>query len=79
MRIREAGNIELKDDLSRMTSSRVRFAIANRAEIETKINQVYRAEGELHDLTSDLTADEDEAETSPTSPRSPTRRRSSGS
>ncbi len=58
--IREAGNIELKDDLTRMTRSRVRFAIANRNEIEAKINQVYRAEGELHDLTSDLTTNEDD-------------------
>ncbi len=57
---REAGNIELKDDLTRMTRSRVRFAIANRTEIENKINQVYRAEGELKDLTSDLTTDEDD-------------------
>ena len=60
--IRQAGNIELKDDLSRMARRRVRFAIANRAEIETKINQVYRAEGELHDLTSDLTSDEDDGD-----------------
>ncbi|MFC4785488.1 GspE/PulE family protein [Nocardioides sp. MAHUQ-72] len=57
--LRQAGNIELKDDLGRITGRRVRFAIANRTEIETKINQVYRAEGELHDLTSDLTADEE--------------------
>ena len=60
--IREAGNIELKDDLTRMTRSRVRFAIANRTEIENKINQVYRAEGELHDLTSDLTINEDDGD-----------------
>lgn len=52
--IRQAGNIELKDDLSRMTRSRVRFAIANRADIEARINQVYRAEGELLDISSDL-------------------------
>jgi type IV pilus assembly protein PilB len=57
--IRQAGDITLKDDLGRMTRSRIRFAIANRAEIEAKINQVYRAEGELDDLTSDLTTDED--------------------
>ncbi len=57
--IRQAGNIELKDDLVRMTRRRVRFAIANRADIEHKINQVFRAEGELHDLTSGLTADEE--------------------
>jgi len=53
--IRQAGNIELKDDLSRLTRSRVRFAIANRAEIEARINQVYRAEDEMLDITSDLT------------------------
>jgi type IV pilus assembly protein PilB len=59
--VRRAGDIELKDDLSRLTRSRIRFAIANRADIETRINQVYRAEGEMHDLTSDL-APEDEGE-----------------
>ncbi|MCW2843302.1 MAG: hypothetical protein JWN22_1218, partial [Nocardioides sp.] len=57
--IRQAGDITLKDDLGRMTRSRIRFAIANRADIEGKINQVYRAEGELDDLTSDLTTDDD--------------------
>jgi type IV pilus assembly protein PilB len=57
--IRQAGNIELKDDLTRLTRSRVRFAVANRADIAAKINQVYRAEGELDDLTSDLVSDED--------------------
>ena len=57
--IRQAGDIELKDDLVRLTRSRIRFAIANRADIEARINQVYRAEGEMHDLTSDLTPDED--------------------
>ncbi len=57
--IRQAGDIELKDDLSRLTRSRIRFAIANRADIEARINQVYRAEGELHDITSDLTPEDD--------------------
>ncbi len=57
--IRQAGNIELKDDLTRLTKRRVRFAVANRADIATKINQVYRAEGELDDLTSDLVSDDD--------------------
>ena len=60
--IRQAGNIELKDDLTRLTKSRIRFAVANRADIETKINQVYRAEGEMSDLTSDLASDEEEVE-----------------
>ena len=56
---RQAGDIELKDDLVRLTRSRIRFAIANRGDIEARINQVYRAEGELHDLTSDLTPEEE--------------------
>jgi type IV pilus assembly protein PilB len=56
--IRQAGNIELKDDLTRLTKKRIRFAVAGRSEIETKINQVYRAEGELDDLTSGLVSDE---------------------
>lgn len=57
--IRQAHDIELKDDLSRLTRSRIRFAIANRADIEARINQVYRAEGELHDITSDLTPEDE--------------------
>lgn len=57
--IRQAHDIELKDDLSRLTRSRIRFAIANRVDIEARINQVYRAEGELHDLTSDLTPEDE--------------------
>ncbi|GAB2872153.1 GspE/PulE family protein [Nocardioides pacificus] len=60
--IRQAGNIELKDDLIRLTRSRVRFAIASRSDIEMKINQVYRAEGELDDISMDLTSNEDAGE-----------------
>ena len=62
--IRQAGNIELKDDLTRLTKSRVKFAVANRADIAAKINQVYRAEGELDDLTSDLVSDDDASDLS---------------
>jgi type IV pilus assembly protein PilB len=62
--IRQAGNIELKDDLTRLTRNRVRFAVASRREIDAKINQVYRAEGELHDLTSNLVSDEDSTDLS---------------
>jgi type IV pilus assembly protein PilB len=57
--VRQAGNIELKDDLSRMANRRVRFAVANRNDIDIKLNQVYRAEGELTDLSHDLTPDEE--------------------
>ena len=60
--IRQAGNIELKDDLTRITRSRVRFAVASRSEIQAKINQVYRAEGELDDLTSNLVSDDQSGE-----------------
>lgn len=56
--IRQAGNIELKDDISRLTKRRVRFAVANRSDIATKLDQIYRAEGELDDLTSTFTTDE---------------------
>jgi type IV pilus assembly protein PilB len=56
--IRQAGNIELKDDLTRLTKSRIRFAVAGRSDIEAKINQVYRAEGEMQELTSDLVEDD---------------------
>ncbi|HET7735150.1 MAG TPA: ATPase, T2SS/T4P/T4SS family, partial [Nocardioidaceae bacterium] len=58
--IRQAGNIELKDDLTRVTRARVRFVVAGRSDIDHKINQVYRAEGELDDLTSNLVSDEPE-------------------
>ena len=76
---RDAGNIELKDDLTRLTKSRVRFAVANRTDIETKINQVYRAEDEMHDLTSGLVLDEVENDDLACSPRSRPRRRWCGS
>ncbi|PVG81532.1 type II secretion system protein GspE [Nocardioides gansuensis] len=56
--IRKAGDLQLKDDLTRLTRARVRFVVADRTEIEAKIDQVYRAEGELADLTSDLVTDE---------------------
>jgi type IV pilus assembly protein PilB len=59
--VKQAGNIELKDDLVRLTRSLVRFALAPNAEITTKIDQLYRAEDELTDLTSNISA-EDEAE-----------------
>ena len=56
--IRQAGNIELKDDLTRLTKSKVRFAVAGRRDIEAKIEQVYRADGEMHELTSTLVEDD---------------------
>ena len=49
--IRQVGNLDLKDDLTRLTRSPVRFAVASKTEIDNKINKVYRAEDELDDLT----------------------------
>ena len=56
--VKQAGNIELKDDLVRLTRSRVRFALATTADIGGRIDQLYRAEDELTDLTSNITDDE---------------------
>ncbi len=56
--VKQAGNIELKDDLVRLTRSLVRFALAPNADIVARIDQLYRAEDELTDLTSNITDDE---------------------
>ena len=58
--VRQAGNIELKDDLTRLTRQRIRFVVARSADIVAKIGQIYRAEGELEDLSSDLVDDDHE-------------------
>ncbi|MDX6250148.1 MAG: type pilus assembly protein PilB [Kribbellaceae bacterium] len=58
--IRQAGNIELKDDLTRLTRHRIRFVAARSADIQAKIGRVYRAEGELDDLTSGLVGVDDQ-------------------
>jgi type IV pilus assembly protein PilB len=60
--IRQAGNIELKDDLTRLTKSRIKFAVSGRTDIEAKIDTVYRADGEMHELTSDLVEDDAQGE-----------------
>jgi type IV pilus assembly protein PilB len=57
--VKQAGNIELKDDLVRLTRSLVRFALAPNAEITAKIDQLYRAESELTDLTSNMDSEEE--------------------
>ncbi|WP_019874607.1 GspE/PulE family protein [Sporichthya polymorpha] len=56
--VKQAGNIELKDDLVRLTRSLVRFALAPNADIVAKIDQLYRAEDELTDLTSNIETEE---------------------
>jgi type IV pilus assembly protein PilB len=59
----QAGNIELKDDLSRITRCRVRFAVAPDADIAARINQIFRAESEMSDLTSSISTQEVEEPT----------------
>ena len=50
-------DLTLKDDVARLTGQRVRFALAASGEIQHRLNQTYRAEGELADLSVDLTSD----------------------
>ena len=52
--LRAINDLELKDDLARVVGRRVTFALAGRSEIEHRINQHYRAEGELATLGTDL-------------------------
>jgi type IV pilus assembly protein PilB len=59
----QAGNIELKDDLSRITRCRIRFAVAAQEDIAARINQIFRAESELSDLTSTISTQEVEEAT----------------
>ena len=50
-------DLSLKDDVARLTGQRVRFALARSSEIQQRLNQTYRAEGELADLSIDLSHD----------------------
>ncbi|MGQ0626176.1 MAG: GspE/PulE family protein [Sporichthyaceae bacterium] len=54
----QAGNIVLKDDITRLTRMPVRFVLAPAAEIAVRIDKIFRAEGELLDLTSNMGVDE---------------------
>jgi len=58
--LHQAGNIELKDDLARLTRCRVRFALADADEIAAKIHQIFRAEDELTDVAGTITQAEPE-------------------
>jgi len=51
---RDLQNLTLKDDLVRLTKSPVFLVLATRADLEQKIIQVYRAEGELAELAFDM-------------------------
>lgn len=60
--VRSVLDLALKDDVARLTGQRVRFALAAYAEIQQRLNQVYRAEGELTDLSAGLSSDLDEGD-----------------
>ncbi len=52
--LRAVNDLQLKDDIARLSGRRVQFVLASRTEIGQRINQAYRAEGELTDLTTNL-------------------------
>ncbi|WP_141015614.1 GspE/PulE family protein [Nocardioides sambongensis] len=58
--LRGIADLDLKDDLARLSGRRIRLVLGNRAEIENRINQIYRAEGELADLTANLVVEEEQ-------------------
>jgi type IV pilus assembly protein PilB len=58
--LRAVSDLDLKDDLARLSGRRVRFVLSHRQEIDARINDVYRAEGELADLTSNLVVEEEQ-------------------
>ncbi len=60
--LRAVTDLELKDDLARLVGRKIVFALAGRAEIDHRINQQYRAEGELATLGSDLDMDDADEE-----------------
>ena len=53
-------DLQLKDDVARLTGRRAHFVLAARRDIEARLQQTYRAEGELTDITTNL-VDEPEA------------------
>ena len=53
-----AMNWQVRDDLQAITRHPVRFACAMKAEIQTRLNQLYRAEAELGELVRDMLEDE---------------------
>jgi len=53
-----AMNWQVRDDLQAITRHPVRFACAMKAEIQNRINQLYRAEAELGELVRDMLEDE---------------------
>ena len=59
----QLANLEMREDVERLTRRPATLVVANRDDILIKINDIYRAEGELTNLARTLVAD-DEAEAS---------------
>ncbi|MGQ0465209.1 MAG: GspE/PulE family protein [Sporichthyaceae bacterium] len=57
-----AGNIELKDDLSRMAKCPIRFAVSTDEAIKARIAQLFRAEDELTDIGATAAAADEPVE-----------------
>jgi type IV pilus assembly protein PilB len=57
-----AGNIELKDDLSRMAKCPIRFVVATDEAITARLTQMFRAEDELTDIGATVAEAEEPAE-----------------
>jgi type IV pilus assembly protein PilB len=53
-----AMNWQVRDDLQAITRHPVRFACAMKSELQTRINQLYRAEAELGELVRDMLEEE---------------------
>ncbi len=55
-------DLQLKDDVARLTGRRVHFVLAARRDIEARLTQAYRAEGELTDITTSLVDEPESAD-----------------
>ena len=59
--LRSVNDLQLKDDIARLVGRRVVFVLSAREDIEFRISQTYRAEGELADLTTNLVVTDNSA------------------
>ena len=56
----QAGDVTLKDDLTRLVGCKVDMVVALKSDIAAKIEAVYRAEGEIGELASEMIEDQAE-------------------
>lgn len=60
--LKRLNDLELKDDIGRLARRHVQFNLAAKPDIETKINQVYRATDELSNLSTELVSEQDDVD-----------------